>query len=553
MCWNRDDGHAYRAAVSLDADAVTAWEPLPGQQPNITLDEWHECDEMLRSDPALAAALARRGVTDRSRILTDLWAFGADLVPPRYRGLRLGWADVWLRGSEQGNPYAHHLSGLHPIVDLNRMALLEIEDSGDAAAPPEVMGEYLPKLIPMPLREVAPLEISQPEGVSFRLDGYLLRWQNWEMRLGFNYREGLVLHTVGFRDAGRLRPVAHRLSFAEMVVPYRDPTPDHFRRTAFDIGEWGLGFMTTSLERGCDCLGEITYLDAVVHDSAGEPQRIPHAICIHEEDNGVLWKHVDHELGPEVRRARRLVVSFHVTVANYEYLVYWRFYQDGNIECEVRATGIMVTSNFAAGQQPPYGTLVDNRTYAPFHQHFIVARLDLDVDGPANTVYAVESEAGRRGPGRPVRARPAAAPDPAAHRGRGPAGLRLADPARLEGGEHGHLELTRHPGRVQAGARRVVPGAAGPVVGGAAARRGDRAHAVGHPVPPGRAVAVRRLPHPERGGQRAARLDRAEPADREHRRRAVVRVRDPPHHPARGLADHAGGHGVVLAQAVRVL
>ena len=144
-------------------------------------------------------------------------------------------------------------------------------------------------------------------------------------------------------------------------MPYRDPTPDHFRRTAFDIGEWGLGFMTTSLERGCDCLGEITYLDAVVHDSAGEPQRIPHAICIHEEDNGVLWKHVDHEFGPEVRRARRLVVSFHVTVANYEYLVYWRFYQDGNIECEVRATGLMVTSALPAGQPPPYGTLVDTQ------------------------------------------------------------------------------------------------------------------------------------------------------------------------------------------------
>jgi primary-amine oxidase len=412
VCWNRDDGHAYRAVVSLDADTVTAWEPLSGQQPNITLDEWHECDEMLRSDPALAAALARRGITDRSRILTDLWAYGADLVPSRYRGRRLGWADVWYRGSEQGNPYAHHLSGLHPVVDLNRMALLEIEDGaghgdgagpGEAAAMPEVMGEYLPKLIPMPLREVAPLEISQTDGVSFRLDGHLLRWQNWELRLGFNYREGLVLHTVGFRDAGRLRPVAHRLSFAEMVVPYRDPTPDHFRRTAFDIGEWGLGFMTTSLERGCDCLGEITYLDAVVHDSAGEPRHIPHAICIHEEDNGVLWKHVDHQFGPEVRRARRLVVSFHVTVANYEYLVYWRFYQDGNIECEVRATGIMVTSNFPPGQPPPYGTVVDECTYAPFHQHFIVARLDLDVDGPGNTVYAVESEPAGPGPDDPYR------------------------------------------------------------------------------------------------------------------------------------------------------
>ena len=136
VCWNREDGQAYRAVVSLDAGAVTAWEPLPGQQPNITLDEWHECDEMLRSDPALAAALARRGITDRSRILTDLWAYGADLVPPRYRGLRLGWADVWYRGSEQGSPYAHHLSGLHPVVDLNRMTLLEIDDERRPGATP---------------------------------------------------------------------------------------------------------------------------------------------------------------------------------------------------------------------------------------------------------------------------------------------------------------------------------------------------------------------------------------------------------------------------------
>jgi primary-amine oxidase len=392
VCWNTEDGQAYRAVVSLDDGAVTGWEHLPGQQPNMTVDEWHECDEMLRSHPALIAALARRGITDMSLVLTDTWAYGAALVPERYRGLRLGWADVWHRDSADGSPYAHHVTGLHPVIDVNRMELLELEDSPAAGEAPEVMGEYLPKLLGTPLREVKPLEVSQPDGVSFTLDGRLLAWQNWELRLGFNHREGLVLHTVGFRDAGRLRPVAHRLSFAEMVVPYRDATPDHYRRTAFDIGEWGLGFMTTSLELGCDCLGEITYLDAVVHDSRGEPRTIPNAICIHEEDHGILWKHVDEKTGPEVRRARRLVLSFHVTVANYEYLVYWRFYQDGNIECEVRATGIMVTSHFPGGRQPPYGTLVDQRTYAPFHQHFIVARLDLDVDGPDNTVVASQSE-----------------------------------------------------------------------------------------------------------------------------------------------------------------
>jgi primary-amine oxidase len=393
VCWNRANGQAYRAAVSLTGDEVTGWEYLAGQQPNMTVDEWHECDEMLRAHPDVVEALGRRGITDSSRVLADMWAYGAALVPPRYAGRRLGWCDLWYRGSERGNPYAHHLTGLHPIVDLNTMTLLELEDNGGGGgAHPAVRGEYLPDLLPMRLREVAPLHVIQPAGVGFRLDGNLLGWQNWQLRIGFNHREGLVLHQVAFRDSGRLRPVAHRLSFAEMVVPYRDASPDHYRRTAFDIGEWGLGFMTTSLEAGCDCLGEISYLDAVLHDSRGEPVTVPNAICVHEEDSGVLWKHVDERAGAEVRRARRLVVSFHVTVANYEYLVYWRFYQDGGIECEVRATGVMVTSDTAApGSRPANGTLVDQGIYAPFHQHFIVARLDMDVDGAGNTVYATES------------------------------------------------------------------------------------------------------------------------------------------------------------------
>ena len=38
VCWNRADGQAYRAVVSLTGDAVTAWRHLPGQQPNMTVD-----------------------------------------------------------------------------------------------------------------------------------------------------------------------------------------------------------------------------------------------------------------------------------------------------------------------------------------------------------------------------------------------------------------------------------------------------------------------------------------------------------------------------------
>jgi primary-amine oxidase len=391
---DRQSNQTYEAVVDLVGDRVESWTHMPGVCPNFTLDEYHDVDHALHEHPEVLARLAARGITDPSLVLFDVWTYGAAVMPEQWRDRRLGWCDLWMRETPKGNPYAHLISGLKIIVDVNTLEVLEIEDHHDYGLP-EVDGEYDPQVRGTQERtDLKPLEITQPDGVSFTVDGYELRWQNWSMRLGFNYREGPVIHQVAFDDQGTKRDVAYRMSFAEMVVPYRDPGFDHYRRTAFDIGEWGLGYMTTSLELGCDCLGEIVYLDAVVPDTRGDPMEIPRAVCLHEEDGAVLWKHVDAETGAQVRRMRRMVVSAHVTVANYEYLVYWKFYQDGNIECEVRASGLMVTTPMQSdGDSSPYGTTVDTRTYAPFHQHFIIAKLDLDIDGEENTVIEVDSAA----------------------------------------------------------------------------------------------------------------------------------------------------------------
>jgi primary-amine oxidase len=402
VLWNRQTNQTYEAVVDLVADRVDSWIHRPGVCPNFTIDEYHEVDEALHKHADVLARLEARGIADPSQVLFDVWTYGKAMMPEQWRDRRLGWCDLWMRETPEGNPYAHPVSGLKIIVDMNTLEVLEIEDHHDYGLP-EVDGEYDPRLRGTQQRtDLKPLEISQPEGVSFTVDGNELRWQNWSLRLGFNFREGPVIYQVAFADQGSRRDVAYRMSFAEMVVPYRDPGFDHYRRTAFDIGEWGLGYMTTSLELGCDCLGEVVYVDAVVPDSRGEPVVIPRAVCLHEEDNAVLWKHVDAEIGAEVRRMRRMVVSAHVTVANYEYLVYWRFYQDGNIECEIRATGLMVTTPMQAdSDSSPYGTTVDRRTYAPFHQHFVVAKLDLDIDGEENTVVEVDSVAAPIGDGNP--------------------------------------------------------------------------------------------------------------------------------------------------------
>jgi primary-amine oxidase len=391
---DRAENKTYESIVDLTGDRVVSFEHIPGVQPNFTLDEFHEIDAAMREHPDVIAALAERGFTDLDLILIDTWTYAKALMPPRYRDRRLGWCDLWARATPDGNPYGHPVSGLKLVVDMNTHELLEIEQDHDHGHP-EVDCEYVPSVRGVePRTDLRPLHITQPDGPSFSMDGSELTWQDWTVRLGFNYREGPVLYQVTFDDDGTRREVAYRMSLAEMVVPYRDPSFDHYRRTAYDIGEWGLGYMTTSLELGCDCLGEIVYVDAVLPDSTGAPYTVRNAICLHEEDNAVMWKHVDHRTGAEVRRQRRMVISCHATVANYEYLVYWRLYQDGNIECEIRATGIMVTTPFPeGGTAPPYGTVVDDRSYAPFHQHFLVARLDLDVDGEANTVMEVDSMA----------------------------------------------------------------------------------------------------------------------------------------------------------------
>ena len=172
VCFDRDDGRVFAALVSLSEDRVLSFEHQPGQQPNMTVDEWREADAALRRDPRIIEALARRGITDMDKVFMDTWTYGDFLVPERYKDRRVGWTDTWYRVAQGSNPYTNPVNGLHCIVDVNSMEVLEIQDTFQVAGKPAVMGEYLPHLVPG-LRErqdLKPLQVTQPEGASFTLD-----------------------------------------------------------------------------------------------------------------------------------------------------------------------------------------------------------------------------------------------------------------------------------------------------------------------------------------------------------------------------------------------
>ncbi|MFI9204543.1 primary-amine oxidase [Streptomyces sp. NPDC053048] len=401
-------GAAAEALVDVTAGLLLAHRELDTAaegQPQVTFEEYEIVDAVVKADPGWRKAMADRGVDDAALELAVCAPLAAGVLVTDRPGRRLLRSLTWLRCDATDSPWAHPVGGLVADVDVIAREVVRLTDTGAVPIPVEC-GRYEPEFTGPARTDLRPLEITQPEGPSFHLDGPLLTWQNWSLRIDFNAREGLVLHRVTHRDgtAGAERSVLHRASLAEMAVAYGEAEESRNWVAFLDAGEYALGRNANALRLGCDCLGEIRYLDAVVADDLGHPQTLPNAVCIHEEDDGLLWKHSDifNGMAAESRRSRRLVISYIATVGNYDYGFYWYFHQDGTIAFEAKSTGIVQTSAVEPGAGSPHGTEVAPGLLAPYHQHLFCVRLDAAVDGLANTVEEIDVVPLPEGPGNPA-------------------------------------------------------------------------------------------------------------------------------------------------------
>ncbi|CAO1615752.1 unnamed protein product [Sympodiomycopsis kandeliae] len=430
-------GDAYEIFTTIDNGVhIDSVEKLKeGVQPSLTIQELVYAEQLCRKNERVLKAAAEVGVS-KEELHCDGWSIGWD---DRFPGKRLLQCLTYKRYGKDQHLYGHPLD-FAPILDCATGEILAIEypahrvgknaelSNGTTAPPKEITWDcpkgreriqpptqrhdYLPDAAsasvhtpekPLQLRtDLKPLSVVQPEGVSFKMDGNMLEWQKWKFHVAFHPREGIVLSTVSYADDEALgaskaqpkeRPLFYRLSLAEMVVPYGEPTYPHYKKFAFDVGEYGLGYMANSLSLGCDCLGTIQYLDGdyVKHD--GTVETIKNAVCIHEEDDGLLWKHTDYREGGRSHnvRGRKLSISMICTVANYEYRIAYNFHQDGNIEVEIKLTGVLNIYTLAEGESPNgHGTEVAPRVNAHYHQHLFSLRVDPHIDGPKNTIMEQE-------------------------------------------------------------------------------------------------------------------------------------------------------------------
>ena len=379
--------------------------PVDGQE--LTLIE-----KTALEDEGVIRELAKLQLPQGTSVISDPWIYGMSLSVHRTqkRTLTHSGADgvdderhqyqcfLYMRDpNDQANTESNHYAFplcISPVVDVVDMKVTRIDITPTGAddtiresrpmkvAPPS---EYTPQHQQL-RNDLRPLTVNQPEGPSFIVKkvgetGQIVQWQKWSFRIGFNNREGMVLYDVRYDG----RSLFYRLSLSDLNIPYADPRHPFHKKSAFDLGDGGAGVMANNLKLGCDCLGSIHYISAVINDQQGQPMAMENVICVHEQDAGIGWKHTNYRTGhAAVVRNRELVIQSIITVANYEYILAFIFNQAAEITYEVRATGIVSTQPIDEGIDVPWGTVVHPGVLAAHHQHFFSLRVDPAIDGHAN-------------------------------------------------------------------------------------------------------------------------------------------------------------------------
>ena len=187
-----------------------------------------------------------------------------------------------------------------------------------------------------------------------------------------------------------------------MYVPYMDPEETWNSHVFLDSGEYfmntGLG-MPKPLQKGTDCPDYATYFSGTYFHDNGTPFIRPQVACMFKRTLAIRLAALGQE-GVAGRPGRELVFRTVAVVGNYDYILDWRFEQEGAITVAVGATGELEvkpvrTSGIgddvqrhhgqgSEGNPVEFGHLVAPNTDGVDHDHFFSFRLDLDVDGTNN-------------------------------------------------------------------------------------------------------------------------------------------------------------------------
>ena len=381
----------YEAIVDTKASKILSWQEVSTVQPPLLDEEYEILDRVAKADIRWQEAMKKRGIADFENVIIDGWATGMMSEKEQASGKRLIRGITYYKGKDRNNYYGAPIEGLSVTVDLNNRQVFKVRDTGIVPFS-KANFDYDEKTLSPLQKALKPLRIQQPQGTTFQIKGNEVSWQNWKFRYLMHPREGLVLYLVTYNDKGKDRMILYRAGLSEMLVPYSDTSREWAVRSAFDVGEYRFGWLSTPLDKGNDVPENTVLLNTLFADDNGEPYIGENIIGIYEKDAGILWRHYDFNTETfEGRRARQLVVNTVAAIGNYDYGINWIFHEDGTLEQRSDLTGIMLAkatpdvTNYHH-HDDKFGTLVAANVEAINHQHFLNFRLDFDVDGVKNSV-----------------------------------------------------------------------------------------------------------------------------------------------------------------------
>ncbi|WCJ23747.1 Copper amine oxidase family protein [Euphorbia peplus] len=294
------------------------------------------------------------------------------------------------------NFYVRPIEGISLTVDLDEMKIVGFRDRRVVSVPKADRTDYRESKQEPPFPPRLEGLMVQRHKLNFEINGNTIRWLNWDFHLSLDARAGPVISLASTYDIDKQkwRQVLYKGFLSDAFVSYMDPSEDWYYRILFDTGEYGYGMSAVALEPNRDCPENAAFLDAYLADVNGVPVFMPNTFCIFEKNVGdILWRHTETafpEVTREVRPEITLVVRMISTVGNYDFINDWEFKQTGSILIKVGLTGILEVkgTNYTHKNQikeETYGTLIAENTIGTNHDHFFTYRLDLDVDGKANS------------------------------------------------------------------------------------------------------------------------------------------------------------------------
>lgn len=374
----------YEFTVDVRQQIVSEVRAVPPVQWMLTESDYRGADSMMRASPRLRDALQRRGLTVDS-IAVETWASGVP-VPQASRFARCLF---YALDADGVNRYDRPVEGVSALIDLTSGTILQWMEQEPRQVPPQSSRYDLASAINDGAFATATRSPTVANGE--------VQWNAWRLTPMLTAREGLVIYNTRWVDTSGQRSVAHRMSLSEMLVPYGDTSSTWQWRTAFDIGEYGFGMMTSSLRKGIDVPQSAVLLPASFVSEQGVVRTVPDAIAVFERDGGIAWRHTTSASRVASQRRRELVVQHVATLANYDYVVSYIFSNDGTMTVDIGLTGVVLAkaaadTTFDAREfgEHMVAHRITRTLLAPTHQHFFNLRLDLDVDGVDNVVTEVD-------------------------------------------------------------------------------------------------------------------------------------------------------------------